>query len=390
MDGKTKIPAECSQHVLSFLAIQDCARLGLASSATLRIVLPNLFRRRNRMKTPYAIVKHHQTELETPPLSPTSSMQDIETMNPFPASLQEFGLLTTLQQTYSTENLLVFPTVQDLVEQLAVKMPLEHSQASAVAELCSSLRLDLSGDIAAVERSDSPNASLIALLVKVMCPLKLHAQILKHALRSSQHDNSNCCPLHEYVGDVLTVTYLLRNGSTHYCSSVEGSPTQFYNGAESSYASWVLLHSGILRTKQFSEEHRFLLGIPDFNILHLLKNETSRLSLSAQLYHQRMTAWSVPMDCFREESFRESELTLVYDDFGPLGPSFRGRDVVRIRPISAQCMLAYLSSPTQHGEAARIAVDWMCLAHSQASKSRPMTVRVPEIRYASIITVGSN
>lgn len=382
MDGQAEIPAECSQHVFSFLAIQDCARLGLACSATLREVLPNLCRRRNRMKTPYAIVNHQQAELRKPPLSPTSPIQDIEMFKACPPSSQEFGPLTDLQQINSLENLLVFPTVQDLVEQLAVKMPLEHSQARAVAELCNSLRLDLSGDIAAVEGSDYPKTSLIALFVKVMCPLKLHAQIVKHALRQSgQNDHSNGCPLHEYVGDVLIVTYLLSNGSTQFCSSVEGSPTQFCSGAESSYASWVLLHSGILRTKQFSEEQRCLLGIPDFNILQLLTSETSRLSLSAQLYHQRMTAWSVSMDCFREEIFQESELTLVYDDFGPLGPSFRGRDVVRIRPISAQCMLAYFSSPTQRGEAALFAVDWMCLAHSQASKTRPMTVRVPEIRF---------
>ena len=373
-----EIPTECFQHVLSFLAIQDCMRLGSVSSGTLREVLPNLFQRRNRMNAPYAIVKQ-QTSPEALPLSPTpSTLKACDASGPPDA--QEFGLLSDLLHVHSMENLLVFPTVQDLVEQLAANIPFEHCQSSSVVELRNSLRLELGTDVSAVAHSNSPKASLIALFVKVLRPLRLHAHILKHALWSSQREQTNGCPLHEYIGDILTVTYLLNNDSTKYCSSVEGSPTQFCTGADSSYASWVLLHSGILRTKLFSEEQRCMLGIPDFNILQPTKVEASRLSQSAQLYKQRMTSWSVPMDCFRDESFRESELTLVYDDFGPLGPSFRGRDVVRIRPISAQCMLAYFSSPTHYGEAARVSMDWMCLAHSQASRTRPMTVRTPVIR----------
>jgi len=386
MNCETELPTECTQHVLSFLTIQDCVRLGSASSSTLQEVLPNLLQRRNRMKIPYAIVK----QPVAPPSSPTSAMQDFgsstisstsstttaaETLSP---SSNEFGLLSDLQQVHPKEDLVIFPTVQDQVEELAIKMPLQHSHSGTVVALRNSLRLDLANDMAEAARSGAPKASLIALLINVVSPLKLHAQVLGHALRDPSTTRR---PLHEYVGDVLAVTYLLNNDSTQFCSSVEGSPTQFHTGAPcSSYASWILLHSGILRTKQFSEEQRNVLGIPDYHAVHPATSDATRLTLTAQLYKKRMTSWSVPMDRFRDEGFRESELTLVYDDFGPLGPSFRGRDVVRIRSISAQCLLAYFSSPAQHGEAARVAVDWMCLAHAQATKTRPMTVRTPVIR----------
>lgn len=396
MDGETELPTECSQHVLSFLTIQDCVRLGSASSAALQQVLPNLLERRNRMKIPYAIVKE-PTIPTAPPSSPTSAMQDFgffsksaNVADPLLPKSNEFGLLSDLQRVHPKEDLLVFPTVQDQVEELAIKMPSEHTHSCSVVALRNSLRLDLANAMAEAAHSDAPKASLVALLAEILTPLKLHAEVLKHALHhpvvwprpnTTASQGSSSRPLHEYVGDVLAVTYLLNNDSTQFCSSVEGSPSQFRTGApNSSYASWVLLHSGILRTKQFSEEQRKVLGIPDYHAVHCTKSDATRLTLTAQLYKQRMASWSVPMDRFRDEAFRGSELTLVYDDFGPLGPSFRGRDVVRIRQISAQCLLAYFSSPSQHGEAARVAVDWMCLAHSQATKTRPMTVRTPEIR----------
>ena len=67
----------------------------------------------------------------------------------------------------------------------------------------------------------------------------------------------------------------------------------------------------------------------------------------------------------------DAVLTLIYDEFAPLGPQFRGRDIVQIRDVSASSMTT--------GAAA--ALDWIQVAHEQATKTYPMTVRPPEIRF---------
>ena len=410
MHCTVELPFECTQHLLSFLELEDCLRFGAASSTILQQTLPNLLGRRNRMKDRYAIVTNEYKAVKPP--SPTSTItQDIASVSQEHPSPKEFGLLTDLQQVHSKENLLLFPTVQDRIERLAAKMPPLHSLAGTVVELRDSLRLDLAnkqGTNEAGRAGSAPSASnkdeLVALLRQITLPLKLHAQILRQALRSPDNNN-NVCPLHEYVGDVLCVTYLLSSSdSTHSCSCAEGSPTQLSVATDAhpaadtnSYASWVLLHSGILRTKLFSESERTTLGIPEFEgVQHNTNTSTStgRLSWMAALYHRRTSAWSLSTDRFRNDAFMASELTLVYDEFGPLGPSFRGRDVVRIRQVSAQCLLAYYSCPPvprqqqqqqqqgDRGAAGRVALEWICLAHEQASRTRPMTVREPVIRFS--------
>jgi len=402
MNCTVELPFECTQHLLSFLELEDCLRFGAASSTILQQTLPNLLGRRNRMKDRYAIVTNEYKAV-TPP-SPTSTItQDIiASVSQEHPSPKEFGLLTDLQQIHSKENLLLFPTVQDRVERLAAKMPPLHSLAGTVVELRDSLRLDLANTKVTNEAGRAglaPAASrkdeLVALLRQITLPLKLHAQILRQALRSPENNN-HACPLHEYVGDVLTVTYLLSSSdSTHSCSCAEGSPTQQSVATDAhpaaytnSYASWVLLHSGILRTKLFSESERTTLGIPEFEGV---QHNTSTSTSTGRLYHRRTSAWSLSTDRFRNDAFMASELTLVYDEFGPLGPSFRGRDVVRIRQVSAQCLLAYYSCPPvprqqqqqgDRGAAGRVALEWMCLAHEQAFRTRPMTVREPVIRFS--------
>lgn len=350
--------------------------------------------------------KQKVSSQQSPPSSPTSSLQNISILNTGyncnqnPNS-QNFGRRSDLEQFYSTEDLFVFPTVQDRVEQLAMQIPPNHSLTTSVFALRDSLQLDLAERVenSAGGGTRTPNQVLIALLRDIVLPLRLHAQVLFQALvkpRSEASDNTvnennnnnnndisgNEFPLHEYVGDILIVTYLLNSDSSHNCFSVEGSLTQFtvVQGAPDTYATWVLLCCGILRTKFLSEHERIVLGVPDFGSMYHFDFTDPTVSHLAYSYHQSTCGWSVPMERFHTDPFAMSELSLVYDDFGPLGPSFRGRDVVRIQQVSAQCLLACYMSPSR-GIASRVAFDWMCLAHEQASKTRPMTVRTPMIRF---------
>ena len=87
-------------------------------------------------------------------------------------------------------------------------------------------------------------------------------------------------------------------------------------------------------------------------------------------------------------------MCIIYDDFGPLGPnySFRGRDIVRVRDITAdtmtECLLLYqpttaTSSTIYAGlnGTIREAIEWICIVHEQSYKARPMSVRIPMIRF---------
>jgi hypothetical protein len=376
-----QFPSECSQHIFSYLQLAECLSLGSSSSSALREVLPDLCVRRNRMKQRYAVV----TEKNQPPLccSPTSIILHPTHQGNTPACLVEKFALENSQ----THGCIVFPTVQDRVEQLALKVPLLHPLHGLVQDLCQSLRLDFDEeDLLAASIS---TATLIDALKQITCPLKLHSAILKGALHNDGLDSSST-ELYQYIGDVLCVTYLMYDGNSN-CSFAEGSPSSFVlaekicQAPPSCYRSWVLMHASILRTKQFSERARSRLGVvgPSESILPDIEDAPNAITprAMAHMYSRRSTSWSMPMDCYRTEAFMASVMVLIYDDFGPLGPSFRGRDIVQVREVSAHSMLACFTTSNDGTAAGREALEWLCLAHEQSVKARPMSVRTPVLRF---------
>ena len=80
------------------------------------------------------------------------------------------------------------------------------------------------------------------------------------------------------------------------------------------------LHSSILRVKSFTTAQRHRLGIPEFSGLSEM----------------------VPNDHYINDAFLSSEMTLIFREFGPLGPAFRGRDIVRMHEIPAQRLFAFM------------------------------------------------
>jgi hypothetical protein len=129
------------------------------------------------------------------------------------------------------------------------------------------------------------------------------------------------------------------------------------------YKSWVFMHSSILRVKPFTSKQRLRLRIPD-----LCK-----------------VSEFLPNDCYLNELFLSSKMTVVLDDFGPLGPTFRGRDVVSLRDISARRLFAFFISNDlrrqELRETSQGALDWLYMVHEEARKSRPMSVRSPLVRF---------
>jgi hypothetical protein len=273
---------------------------------------------------------------------------------------------------------LELPSVQDRVEQLSKVLPKEHALYKLVKDLEHVLQSE-QNELSFMRRWKENSNGIsrpgwIDILHKILLPFKLHAEILRNALFTETSDCKGTS-LHQYIGDVLCVTFLLRDDGLD-CSFAEGSLSQMSVENEirirpSRYRSWIMMHSGILRTKRFTNTQQNLLRIPDFY----------GEAVEEENYMRSPSTWRLSMDCYKNDAFMQSQMTLVYDNFGPLGPTFRGRDVVTMREITAHHMVAYFSSfsPAFQSEAANSAFTWLCLAHEQAFVSRPMTVRDPII-----------
>jgi hypothetical protein len=268
----------------------------------------------------------------------------------------------------SNANCVFLPSVQERVNQLFIRLPTSHPLAEAVFELREALIQEEEDFQEEEEHLTGGGArSQLSLLRRLVRPFKLHAHILKEILLSDPAGKSTQfrTSLDRYIGDVLCVTYLLQpneinvaEGSLTLESLFQEIKCNWPRGLTPCYRTWILMHSSLLRTKRFSRAQRQRIGIPE-----LPAQETMVL----------------PKDCYRYDSFMSSEMTLVSDDFGPLGARFRGRDVVRLRDISAHCLLAFYSS-IEDGEASRAASEWLCLVHEEVRKVRPITVRPPMVR----------
>jgi hypothetical protein len=329
----------------------------------------------------------------------------------------------------SDSSMILFPTVYNRIvdlQSLMTRLP-QHALQSTVRELCNALSQDhchiehhhlvaivtataaTSADCtnpATANEAFKPKVTLtsteilIETLRQIVRPLKLHHHIL-HTVLFTPHDGG-CFSLADYIGDVWCVAHLWFDNDRN-CSFCEGTPSMLTVGEGLSrtpslrYRSWVLLHANILRNMPWTARERARLGLAGFGA-HcddegnaLLENqgttETSAkhgnasLAAMADLYHRMASTWTMPLDCCRTDKFMNSTMVLVYDDFGPLGPSFRGRDLVRVRDVTAPAMLSgYYSCLRRNGSSRHDALEWLCVAHEQAVKTRPMSVRSPIVR----------
>jgi hypothetical protein len=338
-------PSECSLLIFSFLDLRDLLSFGSASLLTMKEALPDLRRRRNRMKETFAYCR------------------DWKISTGF--DRQKIGLWNEVEARYPDMNWVPIPTVQERVDQLCKRMPSSHPCYDMLVDLCHELYADSNEE--KLVQCRVVFSSVFFLWQGILRAPKLHAGILASVIHSKPlaHDEDRTTSLDQYVGDVLCMTYLFNQSILRL---VEGGPTNTTftdvlrhhraHDESSCYKSWVYMHSFILRVKHFTRAQRDRLGIPDFFAVSEM----------------------IPNDCYMREPFISSEMALVFDEFGPLGPAFRGRDLVRVRVIKARRLFAFLITNDNLGETTRDTLEWLCLVHEQARKARPMTVRAPMVR----------
>jgi hypothetical protein len=390
-DTAYPIPMECTMNIFSYLQLADCIRFASTSSMSLREVLPTIHIRRGRMTKTYAIIATKTTASSNTFHTHVRALEDTE------------------NDTDNVECLYKFPTLQQRVTQLASKIPYTHPMHPIVQRLNMALTSCTNNESVVVNEYTS-YTELIESLQMLILPLKLHAAILFNTILSNHCYQSTTTTLHNYIGDVLCVTYLFYNLDQR-CSYdyAEGSITSHWlqqklrRYTPTCYQSWVLIHSSILRTKQFTKQQRIRLGLSDelqggyTNLNNVLANNIKENVSLSKIY-----GWNIPIDLIRTDQFVKSEMCIVYDDFGPLGPSFRGRDIVRVRDLTAdaivECLLYYnnnnhnenntptsiMTQQLQHPRnvsSTREAFEWICIVHEQAFQSRPMSVRLPMVRF---------
>jgi hypothetical protein len=326
-----------------------------------------------------------------------------------------------------------FPTLPQRVAQLVVRMPCSHPMYASVMQLHHALanengrQSNRNGMVHEIDQNNDFNNSethtrcantsyLIQLLQQYVLPLKLHAKILFNTVLSNHCYDTNTTTLHNYVGDVLCVTYLLYDFDTptyaEHSVTVQWLTSKLRLYAPTCYQSWVLIHASILRTKPFTSKQRNRIGLslrtsassPCTSCFQYIDSIYEQLNLDGIIQASKLLfGWwhATGIIQVRTDQFVKSEMCIIYDDFGPLGPnnSFRGRDIVRVRDITAdtmtECLLLYHPTSAASAAAAAIsttnvavtsstireAIEWICIVHEQANKSRPMSVRIPMIRF---------
>ena len=346
-------PVECCKHVLSFLEMKEVLQVAATSVKTMKDTFPSLEERRDRMNKRY-VYSPKWSALGFPV---SQAVLDVET-----AQVQFPSVLWT-----------PIPTVAERVSQLYQQIPKSHPLFRLITRLQNELKQSSCWSDAETSTSCETFRDAFTRFQQLTYAQRLHAEILNSAIDSQPlcDDEQGSTSLARYMGDVLCVTYLMNQS---HLRIVEGGPSndsflrklRHLPHGSSCYRSWVYIHSSILRRKSFSRRQRDRLGIPEYSGLSEI----------------------IPTDLYVNNHFMASVLTLVYSDFGPLGPAFRGRDNVRLADISYQNLFGFWMSTTSTETAAsQRVVDLLMTIHEQSRKTRPMTVRPPIVRLTRPTTV---
>lgn len=232
---------------------------------------------------------------------------------------------------------------------------------------------------------------------------RLHASLLSSvisgnpshsALQHQQHgEDTFIAPLDWYICDVLCASYLISHAEA---SLVEGGPTesawmdkilserqQRAQQAFFCYHAWTYLHSSLLRIAPFTLGQQRQLGIS---------------SLVAEGDRQHL-----PFSCGRRNHVKQVQvwnslgnlqpLRTTLNDFGRLGPTFRGRDLIQSRTVFApSCLDVTREFVGMHGDFSTMSpflrswrageesvITWLLFMHREAGKARPMTVSPPVV-----------
>jgi len=265
---------------------------------------------------------------------------------------------------------------------------------------------------------------------------KLHAIILKSVLQCNDsynwyriHDDGNAIDLNfdQYLGDVYITIILMGNISSglvegvsekkwedsifnesdpiHYTmdthfnnyASSTSSPTSNYFSAKSQariwYRGWIFLHSTLLRSIALTSDERTQLGL---SINGAFMKKTSSMEIMESTYDSNVRMFPptpfrgafdsrTMIHLYNKLNLYDGRLTVLFRDFGSLGPTFRGRDSVRSHSLPSMRTLIEIINQYSTSDSGRFMRDnshdqehhetimLLALLHQKSKKTRPMT-----------------
>lgn len=355
----TEISQDCVTHILSYLSLRDCLTFGLTSKHSLQTLIIDDLRKRHRNLV-------------------TSRR------------LNQERLVVLYESLPSSHPLL--PRVRSLLSSVkAIPSPPKHTTLLHTHRLLTEI----------LNRAMIPQDA-IAPTYSVPSMRKQHSSPwVKTTLGQQTFE----LPLARYVGDALIVFFLLPSSSTAPGSGAQDAThltldawmyriqlelTRQKLASATWYHIWIFLHSTLLK----------LLPSPLFADL-----EPNFQSLVERVDPQSHWRLRLVLRKIRDK-FQACSPRFSFYEFGSLGPTFRGRDVVRSFDIitSTVCTLSmevldqhcYVTeredangelSVEEYNEAQRSGVilkrslEWLFKIHVEAGRRRPMNVQVPTISF---------
>ena len=436
---------DCHNAILQYLTIQECLRYGTTSKTGLVGILSDLHRRRKEQ-----FLVRHMYQLRHPfvlKVVTTDDERNVDSSNRGSAFCQppEEHHWHVLQSAAERIQCLYrslpssHPYDKDVRELL-----LDLNQASFNVTIT---KANSSNDIADASSMVSTNGTNFEFLCRQLRRLtkahRLHARLLSQCtiqceprpcdpallyttlrVGTSRRDISSAFIndnarfsttvfLGHYVGDVLLAYYLLghsiaglvEGGSTHtdWTGLLAKSLQQhiFNDSCDNSinakdwYQLWIYLHSSLLRVLPFTHSQQDVLGLclnmqvsttpnserEQHNIAYppdpyFRTIKTAVDELSGVLDHLTESTATAPFGVHRT----------TYNHFGPLGPTFRGRDRIQSTLMRPGTLISLLKEQVEvfgsfplHSWLARHdeAMQWLIQLTQECKKSRPMTVTPP-------------
>ncbi|CAB9508246.1 expressed unknown protein [Seminavis robusta] len=374
------LSTDAKNHVLGYLSLCDCLRYSQVSKLALVDVLPHLKQ----------IRKEQFYERKGYRGCCVASFKDITV----PSSVEPEVLL----QPESHKGWHTLPSVKERLEGLYRALPSTHPSNDALRELVQDLKLELADATTTVSGPDVNFDTCLSFLKSVMKSHQLHDRILaKSTVRceptradrgwaTTHHaavDHMNLTvTLDQYLGDVLVAYYLMGHsvaglveGPTNMkqwlrmvgVSTAQSArmvdPQGSNNDASSSlkaYRQWVFLHSTFLRTWPMTVQqlqHYKLTPIcgitcrtdgmdleyvqPPYCFVAEARQPMQGTHQSTTLFGQ-LEAIRVHQDPYSMS--RQWGHQTIVNEFGPLGPAFRGRDRMRSLSLEPRDLVGYLYS----------------------------------------------
>ncbi|KAG7353783.1 hypothetical protein IV203_003138 [Nitzschia inconspicua] len=437
---------ECLSHAFHFLSLKQCLIFTATSQTSLQVMLPELQRRRRHQFlyryefrfNESTFMPGHESYKKRPVVTDDGVAMIKESENNHRSSLSK-GKEPTTTDTNSVvaravgtsvdiftlpavddfdENMKgesnvwrLAPSVQERLAELYRVLPAEHPSNDDLRELVRDLQKEDS--IALDWQAVGPRLAALRALTKAH---RLHAKILLHCtiqsdpvpftqsiyVTAANHEcnrNELTTTVAQFLGDVLLSSWLMTH-SYDLIEIVEGGPSlnQWVDHiiklmgrsgggyGKKWYQMFLFLYSAILRGSHGPIEQRRPPHMVELPRSLLGENRWAiPFGLSHASLDQKIISCCMDQNNGDRGLPSNGCMTITYNDFGPLGPAFRGRDRVSHRTIVAKSLCEALCTRPMHTVAGFQpsfssqpqvvkAIEEMAF---QCGKNRPMTVLPP-------------